>query len=94
MRNLTAALIAVSFVMLCDLPASLSAERCGAIRDSAICLSTPNCHYDVNQRGCVDGPLPRQDACAVHGSEGICDSDVALGCKWNAARSACASKSE
>jgi hypothetical protein len=87
------ALAVVTLAMLGGVSPS-SAGGCGTIRDSAMCASTPNCYYDVNQRHCLEGTRPREDACAVHGDEGLCDADAALGCKWNAARSACASKSE
>jgi hypothetical protein len=61
--------------------------------DSAICLSLPNCHWDVNRRGCYDGPPPETaDACASHEDEALCNSDKTLGCAWNADKKACASK--
>ena len=39
------------------------------------------------------GPGEKRDACAAHGTEGICNTS-SLGCKWSAAASKCESKTE
>jgi hypothetical protein len=69
-----------------------SAGEC-ATGDAAICLADPNCHWDGEKRGCYPGPGEKRDACAAHGSEGICNTS-SLGCKWSAATSKCESKTE
>lgn len=66
--------------------------RCEAIRDSAMCVSEPDCWYDAaGNQGCLPGPRPDEDRCAVHGSESICNTS-SFGCAWNAADNTCASK--
>jgi hypothetical protein len=66
--------------------------RCSAIRDSAMCIAEPSCWYDAaNNKGCVDGPRPAEDRCAVHGSESTCDTS-SFGCACDAATEKCASK--
>ena len=69
-----------------------AAAEC-ATGDAAICLADPNCHWDGEKRGCYPGPGEKRDACAAHGSEGICNTS-SLGCKWSAAASKCESKTE
>lgn len=70
-------------------PAGAEKVRCTAIRDSALCTAEPSCWYDAaNNKGCLDGPPPAQDRCAVHGSESIC-STSSFGCTWNADNEAC-----
>jgi hypothetical protein len=65
--------------------------RCTAIRDSAQCVSRSDCWYDaVNNKGCLKGPRPDEDACQVHGSQSICNVST-LGCAWNEAESKCVS---
>ena len=66
---------------------SLAAEC--SIRDAAMCVANPNCHWDYNARGCEPGPAPEQDACAAHGSQETCDVDTTLGCKWDDGSKAC-----
>ena len=68
--------------------ASAALENC-ATGDSAICASDPNCHWDVDKRGCYPGPLEAPDACLAHGDKAICESDVSLGCTWSAEKNAC-----
>ncbi len=83
------ALLAVTFF---GPSAQAEGVRCQAIRDSAMCASEPSCWYDAtNNKGCLPGPRPDEDGCAVHGSESICNSS-ALGCAWNAADKKCAGK--
>lgn len=68
--------------------------RCSAIRDSAICAAEPNCWYDAaNNKGCLDGPRPAADRCAVHGGESTCNTS-SFGCAWHAADGKCVSKTE
>jgi hypothetical protein len=62
--------------------------------DSAICLSLPNCHWDVNRRGCYEGPPETADGCASHESESVCNSDKTLGCAWNAEKKSCATQAK
>lgn len=58
--------------------------------DSAVCSSIPNCHWDVNRRGCYEGaPEHSVDPCASHEDEGICKTDKTLGCGWNAEKKVC-----
>lgn len=62
------------------------------IGDSALCLAEPGCFWDVNKRGCYEGELPAQDACAAHETESVCVTDISLGCKWDAEKKTCASQ--
>jgi hypothetical protein len=86
------------FVLIASLPAiaagmlGASAAEC-ATGDAAICLADPNCHWDGEKRGCYPGPGEKRDACAAHGTEGICNTS-SLGCKWSAAAGKCESKTE
>jgi len=83
------ALLATTF----GTPADAEEVRCQAIRDSAICVSEPTCWYDaVNNKGCLPGPRPAEDACAVHGGQGLCDGDTALGCMWDEGDKKCVTK--
>ena len=78
-----------------DVSAHAEKVRCSAIRDSALCLAEPTCWFDAAEnKGCVDGPPPAQDACGVHGGESICVSDTALGCAWNADDKKCVTKAK
>jgi hypothetical protein len=61
--------------------------------DSAICLSLPDCHWDGEKRGCYPGPGEKQDACAAHESQSICNTS-SLGCKWSDTANKCESKGE
>lgn len=67
-----------------------AAENC-MIRDSALCTANPNCHWDYERRGCYPGPLARENPCAVHEDSKVCETDVAIGCKWNTERNKCES---
>lgn len=68
--------------------------RCQAIRDSAMCVSEPTCWFDAaGGKGCLPGPRPDENACAVHGSQSICDVST-LNCAWNTAENTCKSKAE
>lgn len=76
------------------IPANAEKVRCRSIRDSAMCLAEPTCWYDAaNHKGCQEGPRPEEDRCAVHSSEGICNTS-SFGCTWNAADSKCVTKAE
>jgi len=84
------ALMAMAFSFT---PANAEKVRCQAIRDSAMCVSEPTCWYDAaNNKGCLPGPNPDKNPCAVHSSDSIC-SVSALGCKWDPADKKCVSKS-
>lgn len=86
--------LAIFALTLGGAAAAAKEVRCQAIRDSAMCVSEPTCWYDAtNNKGCLPGPRPDEDRCAVHGSESICNSS-SFGCAWNSADSKCASKSE
>ena len=88
MKYLTvlSALLPIAF----STPASALTVKGCSTSDSAVCLSLPNCHWDVNRRGCYDGPPERTiDACASHEDEGICKTDKTLGCEWNAEKKIC-----
>jgi hypothetical protein len=66
--------------------------RCTAIRDSAMCAARPDCWYDAAEgKGCLKGPRPAEDVCAVHGSQSICNAS-ALGCSWDTSDNKCVSK--
>jgi hypothetical protein len=83
---------AVLAIALGATPADAEKVRCSAIRDSAMCLSEPTCWFDAaGGKGCLDGPRPDEDACAVHGSESICNVST-LGCAWDAEGNRCAGK--
>ncbi|HUU24540.1 MAG TPA: hypothetical protein VMW68_03090 [Methyloceanibacter sp.] len=85
------ALLAVTFG---GTPAGAEEVRCQAIRDSAMCVSEPTCWYDAaNNKGCLPGPRPDEDACAVHHGESTCNTS-SLGCAWNAAGKTCVSKAD
>ena len=79
-------------VLLSALAATLGSSRaaddtCFKISDSAMCLAaSPRCHWVGEERDCLDGPPPPQDACRAHGDKSICDSDATLGCRWDAVR--------
>jgi hypothetical protein len=91
MKTLTLILAAATLAAMSGAGLSAEGVKC-SIRDSAMCLAEPGCHYDVNRRGCYEGPLPGQDACAAHEDESICVTDVSLGCKWDAEKKKCASQ--
>jgi len=81
---------------LLAIPPATSAQaekvRCSAIRDSAMCVSEPSCWYDaVNNKGCLDGPRPAENRCAVHRSQSTCDTS-SLGCMWSADEDGCVPK--
>jgi hypothetical protein len=95
MRIMMAAPFVALLAMLAGVsPSQATEERCTAVRDSAICASRSDCYYDVNGKGCLAGKRPAEDACASHGSKSVCELDVSLGCRWDDAKSACASKGE
>ena len=84
------ALLAVSFS---GSFANAEKVRCTAIRDSAMCAERSDCWYDAkDNKGCLNGPRPAEDACSVHGSESICAADTSLGCAWNAGDKKCVTK--
>ncbi len=89
--------LVVLFILVATLggaPANAEKVRCSAIRDSALCAAEPSCWYDAaHNKGCVDGPPPDVNPCAVHGSQSTCDTS-SLGCKWNADESDCVPKTE
>jgi hypothetical protein len=92
-----ATIIAFSLALLAFAFTGVSAHaekvRCSAIRDSAMCAERPDCWYDAkDNKGCLDGPRPAEDACSVHGSESICAADTSLGCAWNADDKKCVTK--
>ena len=73
-------------------PAAAEKVRCSAIRDSAMCVSEPTCWYDAaNNKGCLEGPRPGENACGVHGGESICNTST-LGCMWDAGGKKCVGK--
>jgi len=88
MRSLIVVLIALPFVIA---GASKSvAEEC-SIRDSAMCVSNPNCHWEYSKRGCEPGPAPDQDGCVAHEAKDTCNTDDSLGCKWSEEANKCES---
>lgn len=94
MRSTLVAFLLASSVLMTGGGAEAEKTRCTAIRDSAMCTAEPDCWYDAaNNKGCLDGPRPAEDRCAVHGSQSICNSS-SFGCAWDAASSKCAAKAE
>ena len=91
MRRMIIAAIAVLIAIGSVTFEGRAAENC-MIGDSALCLADPDCHWDASRRGCYAGPRPSEDACAVHGDKGVCEADIALGCKWAAEQNKCAVK--
>jgi hypothetical protein len=91
MRSLIAAITLGLVVLGAATAESAALENC-ATGDSAICASDPNCHWDVNKRGCYPGPLDAPDACSAHSDKGICESDTTLGCTWSADKNECVTK--
>ena len=91
MRSLNLILAAAALAATSGTGLSAEGQKC-SIRDSAMCLAEPGCHYDVNRRGCYEGALQAEDACASHEDQGICDTDVSLGCKWDAEKKKCVSQ--
>ncbi len=67
---------------ICGTTAYAEKVRCSAIRDSAMCVAEPSCWYDAaGGKGCLDGPRPDTNPCAVHGSQSICNAST-LNCVW------------
>jgi len=86
-------LIVVLTVAIAALAGSFTgkaADEC-MIGDAALCLANPDCHWDVDKRGCYPGPLPVQDPCAAHEKKDICDVS-SLGCQWSEASNKCEAK--
>ena len=78
--------VLVSALLLTAFPAYAlpvtSTDVCVEIRDAAVCvMAEPKCHWSGEERDCLDGPAPPQDACIVHSSESICSVST-LGCVW------------
>ena len=92
MRNMIVVLIAVLLALSLSTCASAAPDEC-SIRDSALCLANPNCHWDGEKRGCYPGPLEAADVCVVHEDKAICDTS-SLGCKWSEATNKCESKAD
>jgi hypothetical protein len=88
MRSLIVALIALPFVIA--VTSKSVAVEC-SIRDSAVCLSNPKCHWDYSKRGCEPGPAPDQDGCVAHEAKETCNTDDSLGCKWSEEANKCQS---
>ena len=93
MRSVFSAISLVIFAVTFSSAAVQAEEvRCQAIRDSAQCVAEPNCWYDAaNNKGCLPGPRPDEDRCAVHSSESTCDTS-SFGCAWDGTAEKCASK--
>jgi hypothetical protein len=88
MRSLIVVVIALPFAIAGVLP-SVAAEC--SIRDSALCVANPNCHWEYSERSCEAGPPPYQDGCVSHEAKDVCNSDTTLGCKWSDADNKCES---
>jgi hypothetical protein len=93
MRILASAFILGLITLASGTVGRAAADDC-RISDSALCLANPNCHWDVDKRGCEPGPLQATDACAAHSDKGICESDTTLGCQWSADKKECVSKAK
>jgi hypothetical protein len=90
MRRMIVVLIAALVAMGAGTFKIAAAEKC-MIADSALCAANPNCHWDYERRGCYPGPLARENPCSVHENSKVCETDVAIGCKWNAQSNKCES---
>jgi hypothetical protein len=93
MRSLGAAFIVGLVVLGAGTVDRAVADEC-RISDSALCLANPNCHWDVDKRGCEPGPLQASDACAAHSDKSVCEADTTLGCQWLADKKECVSKAK
>jgi hypothetical protein len=93
MRSTAVAIVAAFIPLVMSTFDNAAADEC-RISDSALCLANPNCHWDVDKRGCEPGPLQATDACAAHSDKGICESDTTLGCFWSAEKTECVSKAK
>ena len=93
MQRIIVAVVAVFIPLPGGAPVPAVADDC-RISDAALCLANPNCHWDVDKRGCEPGPLKTEDACAAHSDKGVCDSDATLGCTWSAEKNECATKAK
>lgn len=86
-------------LMIVALPAALVAIGAGTVEsaavencrtgDSALCAADPSCHWDFERRGCYQGAPDPEDPCGAHGHRKICETDVAIGCKWTAEKNKC-----
>ena len=93
MRLIISALLLVLAAITFDVdPARVEPVNCSAITDSALCATKPGCHFDVDKRGCYEGPLPHEDACVVHVDKVVCATDTSLNCTWNAEEKKCITK--
>ena len=93
MRSIVIAIVVALMPLLTGAFDRAAADEC-RISDSALCLANPNCHWDVDKRGCEPGPLKAGDACAAHGDKDICESDTTLGCTWSAEKKECVSQAK
>ena len=91
MRRMSTTLITALAVLAAGTFAAAAAVENCRTGDSAICLSDPNCHWDYERRGCYEGAPKQEDACAAHSHQETCDTDLTLGCKWNAESKQCKS---
>jgi hypothetical protein len=91
MRGIIAALIALPIALGASVAANADDDEC-KIRDSALCLANPHCHWATDKRGCYPGAPQYDDACAVHTDQAVCDTDTALSCKWSADAKKCEAK--
>ena len=90
MRRMSITLIAALAMLAAGTLAAAAVENCRT-GDSALCLSDPKCHWDYERRGCYEGAPQQEDACAAHSHQETCDTDLTLGCKWNAESKQCKS---
>jgi hypothetical protein len=95
MRSVFAAFyLAIAALSFGSVAVQAEEVRCQAIRDSAQCVAEPSCWYDAaNNKGCLPGPRPDEDRCAVHGGESTCNTS-SFGCAWNESENKCAAKAE
>jgi hypothetical protein len=91
MRAIIAFPIALAFALAPSLVEAGAAEKC-MIGDAALCLASPDCHWDADKRGCYPGQAEYQDACAAHTDQNLCDLDTSLGCKWSSSANKCETK--
>lgn len=90
MRRLSLIIVSALISLAAGAFAAAAVEGCRT-GDSAICISDPNCHWNPERRGCYEGAPVHEDACASHSAQAICDTDVTIGCKWNAESKQCKS---
>lgn len=77
-------LLILAFALAVESGSVRAADDCTKIRDSAMCLAAPDCHWSGEERSCAPGPMEYVDPCTVHSEKAVCESDSRLRCSWTA----------